>query len=345
MIVTTIAAALALSAQIQQAKPIAFMGKPSISPIRTIADARAVALAAAPKGSIFAAALDSGVIRIYDAKSGKVVKELTDHPQPVYALAWSPDGRYFASGDESARIFVWDTTRWKIVRQYRQHQRGIQNLDFNNDGNIIVSTGKDDNIKIWDIGTIAKGAIRDIPGAGANFSGARFIGKTNQFGVGILGFGAREYTLDGQVLTLFTSKENVQDVDYSPDGKLMAAGSRESNVSIWTRGHVKRIGTCKGHEGWIWHVRFSPNGKLIASGADDRTVRIWDAKTFQPVQVIENQASFGSPIAWTADGKYLATVNVGEVLQINVVTPAQPAAPEKPTAVVKPVKKKARKKK
>ncbi|MFY9233076.1 MAG: WD40 repeat domain-containing protein [Fimbriimonadaceae bacterium] len=344
MILTTIVLSVALTAQNQGAQPItAAAFKPAavtITPKRTFSDASVIQIAPAPKGSIFAASTIDSKIRIYDAKYSKMIIELGDHPQPVYALAWSPDGRYMASGDESARIFIWKTEDWSLWRQYRSHQRGIQQLDFNAQSTMLISTGKDDMIKLWDLRSSKKGPARDYPGMGAMYMGARWIGATEKFGVGILSYGAREYSgATGSLLGFFPTKQSVQDVDYRPDGKLMAAGGRDGNISVWNPAKRVRLATMKGHEGWIWHLRFSPNGKLLASSADDRTIRIWDAVTYQPVMTIPNQASFGSPLSWTADGKYLLTVNVGEVLQTHTVSPEQSAPPVKP---LKPVKKKAK---
>lgn len=302
-----------------------------IKSFRTMPELRAIAFAAAPKGSTVAVSLEDNRVLILDVARGKVVKTITEHPQNVYGLAWSSDGNFLATGDESARMFVWDTRTWKKFKTYRGHQRGIQALDFNNSRSLLISTGKDDVVKVWDAVGASASALRTIPGEGANFYGARFIGKTSNFGVGILSYGAREYSASsGAVLGFFPTKQSIQDVDYTSDGTRMAAGGRDGVVTVWTPGKRKRLASLAGHDGWIFHVRFSPNGRLLASSSDDRTVRIWDTKTFQPVAVLEGQASFGAPLAWTADGKYLLSVSVAEVLQVFSVTPAQPAAPEKP---------------
>ena len=313
-----------------------------VQPLRTLVGARAIALAPAPDGSKFAASMEDNSIRIYDAKTGAVIRKLVGHPQNAYALAWSSDGAWIASGDESARIFIWDARNGHKMREMRTHQRGVQNLSFNYPRTLLISTGRDDVVKVWDLTSNRNKEIFNILGDGANFYGAQFAGKSDSFGVGILSYGARMYRArGGKVDGFFTGHggQGVQDIDFNPAGTLAVTAGRDSNGSVWDVKTKKKLGNLAGHEGWLFHVAFSPNGQLVASSADDRTVRVWNPKNYQPVKVLDNQASFGSPIVWTADGKHLVTVNVDEFIQIHTVTPAQPKGKEKVTPL-KSLKKK-----
>jgi WD40 repeat protein len=315
----------------------------TVKPVRTLG-LHAVALAPSPKGSIFAASIEDNTIRIVDAKTGNTIKTLEGHPQNAYALAWSADGNFLASGDESARIFIWDTRTWKVVKTIRQHQRGIQHLAFNYPRTLLISTGRDDVTKVWDLSGDLKRPVRDLLGEGTNFYGAKFVGKTDTVAVATLGAGAREYLArSGSPVGFFVghSSEGVQDVDANPAGTMMATAGRDGKVGLWDLKTHKQIVMFPGHEDWIVTVRFSPNGRYVASSSNDRTVRIWDAKLKKPVTTLQNQASFGSPLAWTADGNFLVTVNYGEVVQIYSLSPNQAPAPEVPVkAPAKPAPKK-----
>ena len=308
-------------------------GAVKITQYRTLVGARAIALAPGPKGSVFAASMEDNSIRISDAKTGGIVRTLKGHPQNAYALAWSADGAWIASGDESARIFIWDARTGQKIKEYRTHQRGVQALSFNFPRTLLISTGRDDVVKVWDLLSPRGREMLNIPGDGANFYGAKFIGKTDDFGVGILSYGARVYRArTGKVTGFMTghNKQGVQDITFNPGGTLALTAGRDGKATLWNVKTRQPVGSLAGHDGWLFHVRFSPNGTLAASSADDRTVRIWQSKALAPVATVPG-ASFGSPIAWTADGKYLVTVNVDEFVQIHAVTPAQAGAPEKVT--------------
>jgi hypothetical protein len=321
----TLALALVQAPSAQAAAPAI-----TVKPVRTMQGFRALAFAPAPTGSRFAATMEDNSVRIIDANTRQTIRTLIGHPQPAYAIAWSADGSMIATGDESARILIWNANTGEKLRETRNHQRGIQALDFNAAGTLLVSTGKDDVIKLWDPKTGKE--IRTLRGEGANFYSARFIGRTNEFGTGILGSGFRIYRNDGQQLRALTGHEGqgVFDIWFNNDGTRAVTAGRDGKGALWDVKGGKRLNYLRGHTEWVVQARFSPNNRVVATSSPDRTVRVYNAVNYQPIAVIEDQSAVGAPIAFTADGKYLVTTDFSDFVQIHAITPAQAAAPPAP---------------
>ncbi|HEY3782725.1 MAG TPA: WD40 repeat domain-containing protein [Fimbriimonadaceae bacterium] len=306
-----------------------------VAPAKVIEGVRPEALAAGPKGSYFAASLENKSIEIIDATSHGVARTFQGPPQPAMAVAWSADGTLLASGDESARIFIWNAETGAKLQMLQGHQRGIQDLSFNYPRTLLISTGKDDVVKIWNVESGK--SVASIPGDGANFYSATFEGKLNRFGVGVLGVGARDYSATGKVDGFYTGHggQGVFDIAFNKAGTRAVTAGRDGTAIVWDTKTMTKLGSLKGHSDWVVHCAFSPNGQYIATSGDDRTVRIWSPYSFKQVGELDDQQAVGSPLCWTADGKYLITVNFSDFLQINSVTPPQGGV----VAAAKPVRK------
>src|SRR5215472_7938314 len=77
------------------------------------------------------------------------------------------------------------------------------------------------------------------------------------------------------VVTGYTG--TVLSVAFSPDGKILATGSRDRTVRLWDVATHRQIGNpIAGHAGEIYSVAFSPDGTTVATGSEDHTVRLWD---------------------------------------------------------------------
>jgi WD40 repeat protein len=307
-------------------------------PTRTVDTPSVNAIAAAPKGSLVAIMFGDASVRIYDAANGRKIKVFRGHPQQGYAIAWSHNGKFLATGDESARIFVWNLATGQKIAQFRTHARGIEELSFSKDDNLILSTGKDDVLKIYDIK--ANKERITIASNGAGHYGAEWIPNTNDIGVATLMEGERFYDEKGDILHTFNlnTGQGALDEDFDPTGRMFVTGGKDGKTVIWNAKTDTRVGTLRGHDDMVLHVAVAPSGTVCATSSDDRTVRLWDMKKFAQVGILPNQSAVGSPVRFTADGKFLVSADIDDRLEFTPVIPAQPMAPVKPVKPVKRVK-------
>jgi WD40 repeat protein len=105
----------------------------------------------------------------------------------------------------------------------------------------------------------------------------------------------------------------VHTLAFSPDGKILVAGTDNHNVPLWDAATGALIGTLVGHTDKVPIVACSPDGKYIATSSDDSTVRIWDATTCKALNTLLVGNSTVA-LAFSPDSKTLATNATGIAL-------------------------------
>lgn len=95
-------------------------------------------------------------LRLWDLKTGVVLKKMEGHRNMVWGSTVSRDGRLIASGDANGEVIVWHgETGESLTQPINAHTNLITSLDFSPDGTVLA-TGSFDRIptlKLWNTRT------------------------------------------------------------------------------------------------------------------------------------------------------------------------------------------------
>ncbi|MBD2608946.1 hypothetical protein H6G81_31610 [Scytonema hofmannii FACHB-248] len=101
-------------------------------------------------------------------------------------------------------------------------------------------------------------------------------------------------------------------ITFSPDGQLLASGSRDKTVKLW-HPDGSLFQTLKGHSDAVSSISFSPDGQTLASTSIDKTVLLWHRNPTngefdpQPYKTLKGHGDWVYSVNFSPDGELLAT--------------------------------------
>ncbi len=112
----------------------------------------------------------------------------------------------------------------------------------------------------------------------------------------------------GDLLDTLSAKDSMRKLTFSPDGELLAAACDDGSVHLWKTDTHQLVKTLK-HPYIVVSVAFNPqNSAILAAGDYKQSVRVWNLTTgSQPRVLYSTPPSYGEAVAFSPDGKTLAT--------------------------------------
>jgi len=184
--------------------------------------------------------------------SPRAWRQLTTGRKAVYAVAISPDGQYVACG-RANQIHIYHVPTGQLITR------------LTDPALLAKDAGKPSGVMGFNLATAHRDMVQSL--------------AFNAGGDMLASGGFREAKLwkrprDVRELTL-ASTDTVSAVAVSPSGDLMAAGSIDHSIKLWSLPKGELAGALVGHTGAVSTLRFSHDGAKLYSASADKTIRVW----------------------------------------------------------------------
>jgi WD40 repeat protein len=246
-------------------------------------------------------------LRVWDVRTGKIVRCLVGHRALVACVAWSPDGKLLLSGSDDSTLRLWDAETGKEVRRFDGHTQAVVAAVFSADGSRVLSGSRDQTVRLWDVKT-GKELRRFAWPGGRVWDVALSRDGTRAAVGGDANFALIWDATTGRELHRLTGHtEAVVRVAFSSDGGRLLTGSWDRRVRLWDAATGEVLRTFEGHTDRVEGVAFSPDGRRLLTGSLDQTVRLWDAITGKELHKFEGHEAPVSRVAFAPDGRTAAS--------------------------------------
>ncbi len=302
-----------------------------------------------PDGGTLISSRTDGVLQLWSVASGQLLLTQEAHPHSqaredegdysdssIVGLALTPDGGRLIT-NTPRDLKVWQFSDWAVsftLESAVSHSGQVTALEFSRDGGTLFTGGSDGSVIAWEAssGKLKQAMQKDEKHVGHN---------DRVLLLAVSGDGTRLASAapgykDSSVLIWNTQNGRLQkelsapktsSLAYSPDGKLLAAGTEEGAICIFRTRDWKKIKTLwLGQKGKVFGLNFSSDSRSLTSGSAYGTARIWNMHDWTSLQSSQWATNPLYSLAFSADRETLASgegrgvvrlwrVNDGRLLQ------------------------------
>jgi WD40 repeat protein len=309
-----------------------------------------------PDGKTLATSTNDRTVRLWDVASGHPRNILAGHTDRVWCVRFSPDGRTLATASQDATVKLWDSAASQERQSLPNDRSPISSFAFTPDSRLALGT-IDGTVRFWDPATrtVVRPDLGVEESGGIGSLGFSPDGQTLAVGsstgrLTLWDFAARQSPrllkchqpvefwaiAAGRVLAplpLPASTFTIWDLAtaqprsapcplaFSAVGPALATWVWGDTFVIWDLTTSQQRGAPCRHNG-LSCITFSPNGQIVATGGPDG-VKLWDARSGQERPTLLGNTRFIVAVAFSPDGKILATSSQDQKVKLWHVATAQ----------------------
>ncbi|KAK3497411.1 WD40-repeat-containing domain protein [Neurospora hispaniola] len=252
-----------------------------------------------------ASASKDGTCRIWVVNTGRTEHVLSGHKSSVACVRWGgTDLIYTGSHDKVVRVF--DAVKGTLVHSLTSHAHWINHIALSSDH--ALRTAYFDHTKdvpFTEEGKREKAKERFERAAKINGKVAeRIVSASDDFTMYLW-----DPTNNGTkpVARLLGHQNKVNQVQFSPDGTLIASVGWDNSVKLWNARDGKFLKSLRGHVAPVYQCSWSADSRLLITASKDTTLKAWNVRTGTLAMDLPGHEDEVYAVDWSPDGKMVGS--------------------------------------
>ncbi|MCI0542102.1 MAG: protein kinase [Verrucomicrobiales bacterium] len=257
-------------------------------------------LAFDPNGKVFASSGNDSHIILWSCPDGHEVARFTGHHGAVGDLAFSPDGQRLASGGADYTVRLWNRLPPGTHTILRGHRSGVSSVLFSDDGSELYTGSDDGEVKVWDVSSTESTNVLRHPlwlWDAAFSPDSRLLAVADHHACTAVLWDVQSRR---RVRNVGKHSTSVAQVEFSPDGQLLASAGWAETVQVWNVMEDRMLFAFPTGGGRA-SLNFHPSAPILAVSSAE--LRFWDTRTGRPTNLLVNPPGGGVGVAFFPDGK------------------------------------------
>lgn len=249
----------------------------------------------------FVTASKDNSLKVWNTRNG-LLFSLSGHTSGVTCVKWGGTGFIFSSSQDRT-IIVWNAKDGSPKHVLKGHGHWVNFLALCSD--LVLRTGAFDHKE------------KTFPNRSEmqNYAKERYWEVMSRFnGIERLVSCSDDNTIflwDPQAikpLARLTGHQGIVfQLQFSPDGTLIASCSADKSVKLWNAVDGKFLTTFRGHVAAVYHISWSLDSRLLVSASKDTTLKLWSISKRELVADLSGHSDEVYTSDWSPDGQKLAS--------------------------------------
>lgn len=277
------------------------------------------AMQCSPLGEYIVSAGPDGRTALYAGPEGKIVRTMDSIDDTRPSLTFSEDGKSLAiatSGEEHSFIQVLPIPYGVALNKWKGPRAEMLSAAFMPDGRQLL-LAMDKTLYKWDMKPLHKpetalsfeetaAAIRIFPSG----KGMACLHKNGSITIWVLRKGWLK------TATLAEQGSNALSLALSPDGKTLAAGLMDGNISFWKAPLWNVETKIAAHKTPVSSLQYSHCGRVLAAGVEDGSIVLLRMEDSSQITTIQAATGRLAGLSFMADGTMLASAGGGNCVKL-----------------------------